>query len=207
MAGTFDAHYARVTAALADGQVVPLLGAGVNLCDRPAGADWQERSCSPSGGELAQHLAGVFWYPKGEPLDLLRVSQWAVAREGPGPLYDELRKLFDAEYAPTRVHLFLAALPGVLRERGNAAAPGDRHDELRRRARARLRRRGRGVRRRLVHRRRRATGEFWHRPPDGEPRMIERPKLVRRARARGADGDPEDPRRRRPQPSPTATAT
>ncbi|HEY7276792.1 MAG TPA: hypothetical protein VH594_12565, partial [Trebonia sp.] len=49
-----------------------------------------------------QHLAGVFWYPQGEPLDLLRVSQWAVAREGPGPLYDELRKLFASEYGPTR---------------------------------------------------------------------------------------------------------
>jgi hypothetical protein len=60
VADMFEAHYARVAAAFSDGQVVPLLGAGVNLCDRPVDADWQERKLLPSGGELAKHLAGVF---------------------------------------------------------------------------------------------------------------------------------------------------
>ena len=177
MAATFDAHYARVAAALADGQVVPLLGAGVNLCDRPADADWKTRKLLPSGGELAQHLAGVFWYPEGEALDLLRVSQWAVAREGPGPLYDELRKLFAAEYAPTRVHRFLASLPGVLRARETSqhqVVVTTNYDDALERAFDDV-----GEAYDVVwyiadgeHR-----GTFWHRPPDGEPRLIERPKL------------------------------
>lgn len=177
VADTFDAHYARLAAALADGQVVPLLGAGVNLCDRPAGADWQEQKLLPSGGDLAKHLAGVFWYPEGEALDLLRVSQWAVAREGPGPLYDELRKLFAAEYEPTRVHRFLASLPGVLRERGtpqHQVLVTTNYDDALERAFEDA-----GEPYDVVwyiadgeHR-----GTFWHRPPDGEPRLIERPKL------------------------------
>jgi SIR2-like domain len=174
---TFDAHYARVSAAFADGQVVPLLGAGVNLCDRPADGEWQAEKLLPSGRELAQHLAKVFWYPDGEALDLLRVSQWAVAREGPGPLYDELRKLFAGDYAPTRVHRFLAALPGVLRARGtpqHQAIVTTNYDDALERA---FDEAGElydvvwyiadGEQR----------GAFWHRPPDGEPRLIERPKL------------------------------
>ena len=177
MADIFEAHYARVAAAFSDGQVVPLLGAGVNLCDRPVDADWQERKLLPSGGELAQHLAGVFWYPEGEALDLLRVSQWAVAREGPGPLYDELRKLFAGEYAPTRVHRFLASLPGVLRERGtpqHQVVVTTNYDDALERAFDEA-----GEAYDVVwyiadgeHR-----GTFWHRPPGGEPRLIERPKL------------------------------
>ena len=176
MSTTFEAHYARVSAALADGQVVPLLGAGVNLCDRPADGEWQAEKLLPSGRELAEHLAKVFWYPDGEALDLLRVSQWAVAREGPGPLYDELRKLFAGEYAPTRVHRFLASLPGVLRERGtpqHQVVVTTNYDDALERAFDDA-----GEPYDVVwyiadgeHR-----GKFWHRPPDGEPRLIERPK-------------------------------
>jgi hypothetical protein len=177
VADAVEAHYAPVAAALADGQVVPLPGAGVNLCDRLDDGDWKTQRLLPSGRELAQHLAGVFWYPQGEPLDLLRVSQWAVAREGPGPLYDELRKLFASEYGPTCVHRFLASLPRVLGERGTSrhqvVVTTDYDD---------------GLERAFddatepydvvwyiadgEHR-----GTFWHRPPEGEPQLIERPKL------------------------------
>ena len=129
MSTTFDAHYARVSAAFADGQVVPLPPRSGRQSLRPPGRRGVAGGeLLPSGRELAQHLAKVFWYPDGEALDLLRVSQWAVAKEGPGPLYDELRKLFAGDYPPTRVHRFLAALPGVLRARGTPT--GHRHDEL-----------------------------------------------------------------------------
>lgn len=177
MSATFESHYARVAAAFADGQVVPLLGAGVNLLDRAGDGDWQAQKLLPSGRELAQHLASVFWYPEGEALDLLRVSQWAVAREGPGPLYDELRKLFVGEYAPTRVHRFLAALPGILRARAtpqHQAIVTTNYDDALERAFDDA-----GEAYDVVwyiadgeHR-----GTFWHRPPNGEPRLIERPKL------------------------------
>ena len=37
---------------------------------------------------------------------------------GWGLLYEELRRLFDADYPPTSLHLFLAGLPRVLAEKG-----------------------------------------------------------------------------------------
>lgn len=42
-----------------DGNVIPFLGSGVNLCDRPHGVKWQQDvlQCFPSGTELAEHLA------------------------------------------------------------------------------------------------------------------------------------------------------
>src|SRR3712207_6989742 len=40
--------------------------------------------------------------------DLVRVSQYVSIIRGPGPLYEELRALFDADYPPTPLHLFLA---------------------------------------------------------------------------------------------------
>ena len=71
------------------------------------------------------------------------MSQYVAVNDGTGPLYDELRKLFHADYEPTRVHDFFAALPKRLaataREREPRRLPADRHDELRRPARASLR--------------------------------------------------------------------
>jgi len=37
---------------------------------------------------------------------------------GSGPLYDELHTLLDADYPPTALHQFFAALPAVLRDKG-----------------------------------------------------------------------------------------
>jgi hypothetical protein len=50
---------------------------------------------------------------------LPRVSQYAAALRGYGPLYDELRQLVAGEPAePTAVHAFFASLPPILRARG-----------------------------------------------------------------------------------------
>jgi hypothetical protein len=57
-------HYTTVLRAMLDGRLVPLLGAGVNLCGRPKGAAWQHGRYLPSGGELAAHLARLFGYPR-----------------------------------------------------------------------------------------------------------------------------------------------
>jgi hypothetical protein len=46
-------HYDTVLRAMADGRVVPLLGAGVNLTGRPKGARWQHGRYLRSGAELA----------------------------------------------------------------------------------------------------------------------------------------------------------
>lgn len=118
MSDLLQSHYSRMVQALADGRVVPLLGAGVNLCGRPLETPWQFGQYLPSGHELAVYLAKKFGYPSDELVDLVRVSQYASIMEGSGPLYEKLRKLFDADYPPSNLHEFLAKLPSTLRSKG-----------------------------------------------------------------------------------------
>lgn len=107
-----NAHYGRVLRDLVENRVVPLLGAGVNLSERAPDESWGVGVNLPSGSELAAYLAKIFYYPEERlSLDLLRVSQYAAATNGTGPLYDELRQLFHQDYRPTRVHEFFATLP------------------------------------------------------------------------------------------------
>ena len=65
-----------MTAALRRGRLVPFLGAGTNLCDRPKETVWHygDLECLPSACELAEHLASVSGYPDEEPRQLLRVA-------------------------------------------------------------------------------------------------------------------------------------
>jgi hypothetical protein len=120
-----DDHYARVVKYLIEGTVVPLLGAGVNMCGRPESATWsRDAKYLPDGRDLARYLAEYFNYPYGETkeLDLARVSQYGAVMDGSGPLYKALQNLFTGQYEPTAVHRFLAALPGALEERGHPRA-------------------------------------------------------------------------------------
>jgi hypothetical protein len=96
-----DAHYRMVIKAIIDGRLIPFLGAGFNLCGRPPGTSWLRGQYLPSGGELAAYLAENFGYPSEDALDLVRVSQYVAVVTGSGPLYEELRNLFDADYPPT----------------------------------------------------------------------------------------------------------
>jgi hypothetical protein len=113
-----DDHYDRVIHALDDGRVVPLLGAGVNRCGVPRTNGW-DRQFLPDGPQLARHLAQAASFPEPDKAgDLVRVSQFVSVMLGAGPLYEELRDVFDADYPPTVVHEFLADLPSVLRKRG-----------------------------------------------------------------------------------------
>jgi SIR2-like domain len=114
-----EAHYRTVVKGLLDGRVVPLLGAGVNLCGRPEDARFEIGKHLPNGPELAQYLAERFSYPADEDMsELVRVSQYASVLEGSGPLYEELHYVFDADYPPTPLHSFLAGLPRFFRARG-----------------------------------------------------------------------------------------
>lgn len=115
---SLDKHFRMIVKALCDGRVVPLLGAGVNLCGRPPGAKFEHGKYLPSGAELAEYLARTFGYPPEDVLDLVRVSQYVSIDPGSGPLYTELHTLLDADYPPTPLHEFLAALPSVLRGKG-----------------------------------------------------------------------------------------
>jgi len=113
-----DAHYRTVVKALVDGRLVPFLGTEVNLCARPEGANWRTDHCLPSGPELAEYLAESFGYPAPNRQDLVRVAQYVAVVNGVGPLYDNLRTLFDADYSPTPLHQLLALVPELLRAKG-----------------------------------------------------------------------------------------
>jgi hypothetical protein len=68
-------------------------------------------------------LSKEFDYPATEFLDLVRVSQYVAVVVGTGPLYDELRTVFDEKSAPTTLHQLLAATPGLLRTKGYLNRP------------------------------------------------------------------------------------
>jgi hypothetical protein len=95
--------------------VVPFLGAGANLCGRPADVDWWEGLLPPNGAELAARLADPYGYPEADR-DLLRVSQWVELMSSPRTLVDELHTVFSRDYKPNKLHEFLAELPASLRK-------------------------------------------------------------------------------------------
>jgi hypothetical protein len=105
-----DNVYSLITRRLLRGKVVPVLGAGANLCERPLDVPWRRGQYLPSGRELAQELANYASFAVPEGYDLARVSQYVSAMEGEASLYDELHDVFNADYPPTILHHFLAAL-------------------------------------------------------------------------------------------------
>ena len=123
-------HYDLVVKALKKGRVVPFLGAGVNLCDRPREATWiaDQSDFLPSSTELAQYLVeemkeytetlSEYAETLRDTKDLSRVSQFLAVMEGSDPLYQQLREVFDEDYPLTSLHHFLAALPMQLKEKG-----------------------------------------------------------------------------------------
>lgn len=172
----FAAHLRCVAKAIVDGDVVPVLGAGANLCDRKPDEQWIPGTNLPSGSELALQLADRFDFEAVDREDLVRVSQWAEVTNGEGKLYKRLRAVFAQDYEIPSLHHFLAELPALV-----GAAPPDKpaelivttnYDDLMERA---LRERGvpfdllRYVSR-GPHR-----GHFVHQPPDGDAVVITTP--------------------------------
>jgi len=115
--GLPDPHFEKVAHYLAEGELVPLLGAAVNVCDRRAEEAYEYDHNLPSGRELSELLAVEYEYPAGrtDRTDLLRVAQYAQARlrrsEEEHRLRDSLHRIFRAHYGPTSVHRFLAEVP------------------------------------------------------------------------------------------------
>jgi hypothetical protein len=112
----YDIEFNAIVEGLVDGRLVPLLGAGFNLVDRPEGVEWEASKSDflPSGHELACHLASRYQYPFADR-DLARICQFAVEVRGLAPLYNHLHNLFDVSCSLTSAHRFLASLPGKLR--------------------------------------------------------------------------------------------
>jgi SIR2-like domain len=112
---SLNRHCQIVARRLRAGSVVPFLGAGANLVERPAEVRWEADGYPPSGAELAAYLAEPYGYPE-KNLDLLRVSQWVDLVSSPRALVDELHSVFNRKYEPNKLHRFLAQLPRILRE-------------------------------------------------------------------------------------------
>jgi SIR2-like domain len=170
-----DRHLSLVSELLAEGAVVPFLGAGANMCDRPDDARWEPGRFLPSGGELADALASRSRYPSPGDADLLRVSQYVNAILGEGRLYSYLRAVFDADYPPGSLHRVLASLPRLLRESGRPqlVVLTTNYDDLVERALADA-----GEAFDVVWyeaKRGPLQGLFFHRGPDGRIEAIERP--------------------------------
>jgi hypothetical protein len=102
------------------GNLIPFLGAGVNLADRPPGATFQREEYLPSGTELSLNLASSYPYPStwGEEENLMRVSWHASYKGGDDFLFDYLNELFSLKYPLTSVHKFFAGLPKRLQAKG-----------------------------------------------------------------------------------------
>jgi hypothetical protein len=131
-----DQVFDLIARRLTRGKVVPVLGAGVNLCGRPPDASWSRGRYLPSGRELAIALATD--YPMIDSRDLAQVAQYIAALEGEGPLYEELHDVFDADYPATLLHHFLARLSRHIRtaegSRGGMLFVTTNYDDLLERA-------------------------------------------------------------------------
>src|SRR3954447_21586755 len=98
------------------GEVTTFRGGGATLCGRPRDYSWTPGDpYYPSGAELARHLAEECRYEGDNPGDLMAVATYAEVFCGEAWLYHELRQVFDNRtVSPTRLHEFLARLPGVI---------------------------------------------------------------------------------------------
>ena len=177
--------------------MIPFLGAGASLCERPSQSDWRQ-GYLPSGSELAAFFAENYGYPEQGPLDLVRVSQYVELTAGDATLYEELHSIFAGTYEPNKLHRLLAEFPAIQRARdrpqaGQLVITTNYDDALEQAFAAAgedvdvVRVRGRGQRAGLVR----------AHPTGRRARLDPQAHRLPRLRARGAERDPEDPRRRR----------
>ncbi|HUC36636.1 MAG TPA: SIR2 family protein [Acidimicrobiales bacterium] len=121
VAGELSLHYKMVCRGFKNGNLTPVLGAGASLFGRPPDSD--EWHGPPSSSELAVHLAREFDM-ESSPTNLLEVAQWiATMQGGSSPLYFALHDVFNRELPTTKLHEFLASVPGRLREAGKLRRP------------------------------------------------------------------------------------
>lgn len=175
---SLEPHFRILVKAMTEGRVIPFLGAGVNLFTRSQETPWEVGKFLPSGRELSKMLAERFEYPPNlhDVADITRVTQYVTAVAGRGALYHELQQLLDADYPITILHQFLAELPRTLRTKGHSPkgqiilttnyddvlerafdAAGEPYDLL------------------SYSSEEQRSGMFVHRPPNGNPRLIENP--------------------------------
>lgn len=139
-------HCASVIEAIARrNEVVPFLGADINLLDREFDWLWHpDKNDPPSNDELAAYLNREYfggnslqWFqcpicdyiPDECPIREIRrnlltrmplgqVSQSLLIKKGPENLNQTLRKIAEKKYNPNQLHNFFASLPKKLEEKG-----------------------------------------------------------------------------------------
>jgi DNA-binding SARP family transcriptional activator len=99
-APSLDDHYDEVLRAFSAGRLVPVLGPGAG------------------GGDDLAHLLAERFELDADGRGLAYISQVVAARNGIGPLHDELHLALVRELETRPVHAWLAGLPVVLRHRG-----------------------------------------------------------------------------------------
>ncbi len=116
MTEMIEPPYGEIADLLYEGQVVPFLGAGVNIGARPQGATWDEETAAflPTGGELARFLAQQSSFPSQDEhdiCDLAKVSSYFVDATARRRLRERLRKILDRDFVPCEIHKYLAEVP------------------------------------------------------------------------------------------------
>jgi hypothetical protein len=172
-------HFVLVARLLTESRVVPFLGAGANLCGRPAPVPWQEGGAYlPSAAELSAYLKRD--WTDCQETELTRVAQWVSEMGGSGDLFNSLHHLFDRDYPPTALHRFLAGLPGLLARRESTPRHQlivtTNYDDLLEQAFAAA---GEPFDLVTYVSDGPARGKFRHTPPDGEARLIDIPNQYR----------------------------
>jgi hypothetical protein len=109
--------YMTIAKELAAGRVIPFLGAGASLGDRPAPAKppdppvWKKGSSRflPTTAELAGHIAEMAGLPADIDPDLAAIAEYhAVEAADREALHTELHEIFDDDYELAPLHRLLA---------------------------------------------------------------------------------------------------
>jgi|SRR5215813_353127 len=107
-----DPPFATIARALNSGRVVPFLGAGVNIGALQALCDGgQPATRLPSGSELSRVLASEAHFPaetEHDLNDLAKVASFYVDNSGRRSLREMLHMTFNKDYAPCKIHEYLA---------------------------------------------------------------------------------------------------
>jgi hypothetical protein len=111
--------YGIIANRLAEGRVVPFLGAGASLAARLPGEAWRPDNTTllPSGRDLARLLADEAEFPSDDPSDiddLAKVSSYYALMGGRPGLRQRLRNVLKHDFDPTPLHRFLASISAPL---------------------------------------------------------------------------------------------
>lgn len=114
----YEDDFALMMNAFMEGRVVPVLGMGVNFVERPSGASWKNSKHAPTPEEIIEFLTVRTPSSSRTAMNLVNISQYITELSSVRVLYERLHSVFDRDFLPTAVHLFLATLPAMARMLG-----------------------------------------------------------------------------------------